>query len=302
LSKFSFGVQTMRFIIKSVLIGVAALTVVLFEGRSGYSLKLPPTQEIAKLSFEEPVRVGGPVWARVEPPNNYHQTFQYPVGLKPDDLGCHEFEVRRNGVLLPRIVVRNSIRPSGGLICGVISIPGRPMKHPGRMPLHLQYRFETPGIYEVRYTRKESQLGPGRDKTLFRSDWTRMEVLPAATAPIASPPQDPVEILSDFLPNLLGFPDGERLSVVLDYLYHPEQTVRRYAANGLGYWPDSVEGEERAHVETQIVKDLDVAEFLADLDDLTDLLASDKEIDPEFLRQRATKNQLNPCQFFDVYS
>ena len=225
----------MRFIIKSVLIGVAALAVVLCEGRSGYSLKLPTTQEIAKLSFEEPVRVGGPVWARVEPPNNYHQTFQYPVGLEPDDLGCHEFEVRRNGVLLPRIVVRNSIRPSGGLNCGVIGIP---VKHPGRMPLHLQYRFETPGIYEVRYTRKESQLGPGRDKTLFRSDWTRMEVLPAATAPIASPPQDPVEILSDFLPNLLGFPDGERLSVVLDYLYHPDQTVRRYAANALGYWPE----------------------------------------------------------------
>jgi len=226
----------MRFIIKSVLIGVAATAVVLCEGRSGYSLKLPPGQEIAKLSFEEPVRVGGPVWARVEPPNNYRQTFQYPVGVEPDNLGCHEFEVRRNGVLLPRIVVRNSIRPAlGGLICGVMGIP---VKHPGRMPLHLQYRFETPGIYEVRYTRKDSPLGPGQYKTLFRSDWTRMEILPAATAPIASPPQDPVEILSDYLPNLLGFPDGERLSVVLDYLYHPEQTVRRYAANALGYWPE----------------------------------------------------------------
>jgi len=64
----------------------------------------------------------------------------------------------------------------------------------------------------------------------------------------------------------------------------------------------SVEGEERTHVETQIVKDLDVAALLADLDDLTDLLASDEDIDPELLRQRANKNQLNPCQYFDVYS
>jgi uncharacterized protein YjaG (DUF416 family) len=64
----------------------------------------------------------------------------------------------------------------------------------------------------------------------------------------------------------------------------------------------SVEGEERTHVETQIVKDLDVAAFLADLDDLTDLLASDKEIDPELLRRRANNNQLNPRQYFDVYS
>jgi uncharacterized protein YjaG (DUF416 family) len=64
----------------------------------------------------------------------------------------------------------------------------------------------------------------------------------------------------------------------------------------------SVEGEERAHVEAKIFKDLEVTAFLADLDDLTDLLASDKEIDPELLRRRANKNQLNPCQYFDVYS
>jgi uncharacterized protein YjaG (DUF416 family) len=64
----------------------------------------------------------------------------------------------------------------------------------------------------------------------------------------------------------------------------------------------SVEGEERTHVEKQIVKNLDVAAFLADLDDLADLLASDEEIDPELLRRRANKNQLNPRQYFDVYS
>ncbi len=223
---------------KSVLIGVAALAIVFCEGSSGFSLKLPPGQEIAKLSFEEPVRIGGPVWAHVELPKNSYGMVQYPVGVEPDNLGCHEFEVRRNGVLLPRIIVRHSINLPGGLSCGVIGIPGRPMKHLGRLPLHLQYRFETPGVYEVRYMRKADEFGPRRDQTLFRSAWTRVEVQPAAPAPIGSPPQDPVEILGDFLPSLLGFSDGERLSVVLDYLYHPEETVRRYAANGLGYWPD----------------------------------------------------------------
>ena len=64
----------------------------------------------------------------------------------------------------------------------------------------------------------------------------------------------------------------------------------------------SVEGEERPHVEAKIFKDLDVAAFLADLDDLTDLLACDEEIDPELLRRRANKNRLNPRQYFDVYS
>lgn len=228
----------MRFVIKAILIGVAALGVLLYGGRSGHSLKLQQGQEIAKLSFEEPVRVGGPVWARVEAPNNPYALVQYPVGVEPDDLGCHEFEVRRDGVLLPRIVVRYSSRASAGISCGAIGIPGRPMKHLGRLPLHLQYRFETPGIYEVRYSRKADQYGPRSDETLFRSAWTRVEVQPAAPAPIDSPPQDPVEILSDFLPSLLGVPDGERLSIVLDYLYHPEEIVRRYAANGLCYWLD----------------------------------------------------------------
>ncbi len=209
-----------------------------YEGRSISPVKSLSGQEIAKLSFEEPVRVGGPAWAHVELPNNSYGMVQYPVSVEPDNLGCHEFEVRRNGVLLPRIVVRHSIRMAGGLSCGAIGIPGRQMKHPGRLPLHLLYKFETPGVYEVRYARKRDQFKPRRDETLFRSAWTRIEVQPAAPASIGSPPQDPVEILSDFLPSLLGFPDSERLSVVLDYLYHSEETVRRYAANGLGYWPD----------------------------------------------------------------
>src|SRR6266508_2877002 len=168
-----------------------------YEGHSGYPLKSPPVQGTAGLTFGEPVRVGGPIWAHVEPPNNFHGMVQYPIGVEPDNLGCHEFEVRRNGVLLPRIVVRYSIRVTGGLSCGVIGIPGRPMKHPGRLPLHLQYRFETPGVYEVCYARKADQFGPRSAEILFRSAWTRVEVQPAAPAPIGSPPQDPVEILSD---------------------------------------------------------------------------------------------------------
>jgi len=265
----------MRYVIKSVLIGVASLAVVLYGGRSGYSLNLQQGQEIAKLSFEEPVRVGGPVWAHVELPNNSQSMVQYPVGVEPDNLGCHEFEVRRNGVLLPRIVVRYSIRVSGGLSCGAIGIPGRPMKHPGRLPLHLQYRFETPGIYEVRYTRKADEFGPRRDETLFRSAWTPVEVQPAAPAPIASPPQDPVEILSDFLPSILGFPDGERLSVVLDYLYHPEETVRRYAANGLGYWPDGeVQRRLSALVRTRGPSDMFVDQTLSTAPELAEAMFS----------------------------
>jgi hypothetical protein len=280
----------MRYVIKSVLIGVASLTVVLYGGRSGYSLNLQQGQEIAKLSFEEPVRVGGPVWAHVELPNNSQSMVQYPVGVEPDNLGCHEFEVRRNGVLLPRIVVRNSIRVSGGLNCGAIGIPGRPMKHLGRLPLHLQYRFETPGIYEVRYTRKVDQFGTRRDEALFRSDWTPVEVKPAASATIASPTQDPVEILSDFLPGILGFPDGERLSVVLDYLYHPEETVRQYAANGIGYWPDDeIRRRLSALVRTRGPSDVFVDRIMTSAPELAEAMFSHlRSDDPVIVRGAVT--------------
>jgi hypothetical protein len=198
---------------------------------------------MATLSFEDPLRVGGPIWVHVESPKGAQAFVQYPVGVEPDNLGCHEFEVRRNGELLPRIALRRSSGMAKGLSCGNIGIPGHPMKHPGRLPLHLQYRFETPGIYEVRYTRKADQFGPRSADVLFRSAWTRMEVGPAAAPTnIGALPQDPADALSDFLPGILGTDwgllDRERLSAVLEYLYHSEETVRQYAAFGLDYWPD----------------------------------------------------------------
>ena len=149
------------------------------------------------------------------------------------------------------------------------------MKHLGRLPLHLQYRFETPGVYEVRYTRKADEFGPRRDETLFRSAWTQVEVLPALPATLASPPQDPVEILSDFLPAILGFPDGERLSIVLDYLYHPEETVRRYAANSLGYWPDDeIQRRLSALVRTRGPSDVFVDQTLSTAPELAEAMFS----------------------------
>ncbi len=56
-------------------------------------------------------------------PNNAYGTVQYPVGVEPDDLGCHEFEVRQNGVLLPRIVVRYSVRAPGALAAASSAYP-----------------------------------------------------------------------------------------------------------------------------------------------------------------------------------
>ena|GEM_PF-780901 len=263
---------------------------VIYQGRSSSPVKLSLGLEIAALSFKEPVRVGSPVWVYIELPLNWQGTVQYPVGLVPGDLGCHEFEVRRNGVLLPRFIPRLTDGPGGGLSCGNIGIPGHPMKHPGRLPLHLQYRFETPGDYEVRYTRKVEQFGPRSAEVLFRSAWTRLEVQPAVPIQIGTLPQDTAEILSDFLPGILGFTDSARLAVVLEYLSHPEEIVRQYAAYGLGYWPsDEVQRQLNALVQARGPRDVVMDRTLSAAPELAEaMLTSLRSSDPLLVRGAIT--------------
>jgi hypothetical protein len=50
----------------------------------------------------------------------------------------------------------------------------------------------------------------------------------------------PTELLTDILPSLLGVPDDVSFEILSGYLYHPEATVRRYAMDGLSYWPEGV--------------------------------------------------------------
>ena len=51
-------------------------------------------------------------------------------------------------------------------------------------------------------------------------------------------PSDPVEVLSDWLPNQLAAPTPAALNAVVDCLYHREQTVRYFAAQSVRYWPE----------------------------------------------------------------
>lgn len=72
----------------------------------------------------------------------------------------------------------------------------------------------------------------------MQSEWTPIQILPSTPRTIGAHPQNPAEILSDFLPNLLALRNDEALKVFLEYLYHPSDLVRRYAGLALYYWPD----------------------------------------------------------------
>jgi hypothetical protein len=196
----------------------------------------------AALSLEQPAYVNGPVWIHIQAlrPAGYIDV-QYPVGIAPGDFGCHDVQVRRGGTMLPRIPQSPSIGGSSqGLMCGSIGLPGHEIGHQNRLPLHLWYRFDKPGAYEVKYTGWRAMAGPpsAPPQVSAETAWTRIEIQPAQSWKPGPPPQDPAEAISDYLPGILGFPDDAHLRLVIDYLYHPNETVRRYASLGLDYWPE----------------------------------------------------------------
>jgi hypothetical protein len=227
---------------------------VVFQGRSSTGVPLEVGTDRPKLSLEGVARVGGPVWIRVELPYGLGAV-AYPGGQPPLDFGCNQFEVRRNGTPLTRasLVMRRGgiVGPGNG--CGNdLAYPGSPRPHSGRLPLHLQYRFDEAGVYEVRYERLNNIFGR---EIRTQSDWTKIEILTARPPLPRVAPQDPSEILSDYLPSILGFPNAEilsdylpsilgfpnaaTLSVVVEYLYHPDETVRRYASAALDWWSEA---------------------------------------------------------------
>jgi hypothetical protein len=234
----------------SPLTGEAELKVVYHERAA--TAKLRVGLETTSLSVEGEARVGAPIWIQIEAPFGWGSMVQYPVRIRPDDFGCNELEVRRNGVPLPRIHLRP---PAGGIAngnpCGNIGIEGHAIPHTGRLPLHLQYRIAEPGVYEVRYTRRRMDYGVQPSTVLLRSEWTPIRVLPRASSPPAPrpAPEDPAELLSDYLPGVLGFSDRAGLDAVVACLYHANQTVRQFAAGALAYWP---EDEANARVDREL--------------------------------------------------
>jgi hypothetical protein len=223
---------------EAAMAGSAPLRVV-YQGRSSAAVEMRLGIEPATLSLDQPAHVGGPVWIHIQPSSSPpYGDLQYPVGINPADFGCNDVEVRRNGTLLPRIPMRPAAYARMGLMCGNIGIAGHEIQHKNRLPLHLQYRFDQPGVYEVRYTRLEPSPGARGTAPVFQTAWTRIEIQPAQPTAPGAPPTDPAEAISDYLPGILGFPDAAHLALLTEYLYHPDETVRHYTSQGLAYWPD----------------------------------------------------------------
>ncbi len=204
----------------------------------------PPFLEIFQ---DEPAFTGMPVWLYLHSLGK--PAYEYP----PSRFGCVIVEVRRDGEPFPRMPLsQDLVNLSRGIydfdcIMGFAMPPS--VKVAGMHPLHLEYRFDEPGTYEVRVQLAKEYPGfPGRGppRILQESAWTLIEILPAAPNQRAEWLQtmsakmnlEPGDLLSDYLPSLLGVPDAETLPLVSRFLHHPDSLIRRYAASGLHYWPE----------------------------------------------------------------
>jgi hypothetical protein len=223
---------------------------VVYMGQSSPPVTLAAGFEKTTVSLEQPAYTDMPVWLKANLPLD-SGTIQYPYVLGPAGFGCNEVEVRRDGKLLAVQPGSNWMRYGmafSGNICGSYSA-ALPSKYIGRLPLHLLYRFDAPGTYEVRLTVWGSPAGFGPQGDFrARSEWTLIEVLPSKPkqraewleALRARAPADAAEVLTDTLPSLLGAPDDASFDILAGYLYHPDLSVRRCAMNGLSYWPEDL--------------------------------------------------------------
>ena len=228
--------------------------VVTREGRAGTPMAVRFGPYSATIKHTGEAYVDMPVWIEIDLPDSLAHSLRYPVTAYPADFGGHSFEVRRNGILLrpnaPRQsfpIVAVGLGSTGTIGRGsLLGLPHEP-RNPRRLPLHLAYRFDTPGLYEVRYLGYDHRY-PMEKNVLARSAWIPIQVRPFSTARRqawldsmrSTPPADPVEWLSDYLPSVLAVPDTAVLPFLKSALYHPDSLVRTYALNSLALFDDAL--------------------------------------------------------------
>jgi len=185
---------------------------VVVDGVSSAPAFLPAGFENTTVALAEPAFANGPVWLKATLPLEFGHSTAWPAILGPAGFGCNEVEVRRDGKLLPLLPGSDWHRYGVGYSGNICGGSGRDP----RLPLHLLYRFDTPGTYEVRYTLRDMPFGsqPG-GKIRAQSVWTSIVIGPPD--PAAKPAQ----------------PDDAAL-------YDPDPNTRRLAMNLLNYEPEDI--------------------------------------------------------------
>jgi hypothetical protein len=183
------------------------------------------------------VYVHMPVWIEADQP---WTDIRYPYSIFPLNFGGARFEVLYHGE--PFAPLRTTIGNGGST--------SAPQDSPsGRLPLHLIYRFDQPGMYSVRYTGLSYQY-PGAIEIATQSDWTDIVVEPysdaergawLASEAVKARSASPGELVGEIIPSLLAWPDDQALSVLLTLVDNPDGLVRQFARMSLDLFDEAVQ-------------------------------------------------------------
>ncbi|MGC1499365.1 MAG: hypothetical protein WA800_05160 [Terriglobales bacterium] len=183
----------------------------------------------------DPAYVGIPIWMQVISPTGYK--IHYPSSTTPNDFYCNEVEVKQDGHLLrPLIGLPAEVR--GGPACGWLGIAGIAES---KLPIHLEYLLTEPGMYMVRFTRREYRQARQGREIAEQSGWTplHLQVAPPGmierwlTNQLSDLPAIPGRLLGDTLPSLLASRDRRVLQLMIESSYDADPAVAAYAANSL---------------------------------------------------------------------
>jgi hypothetical protein len=100
---------------------------------------------------------------------------RYPYGEDPGNFGPNKLEVKYRGRLIEQESQEASPSVGTGPLDGSIAPASSPKN---RLPLHLRYALQKPGIYSVRWTEVGHNFQNGRmaEEVVAQSDWLEFEV------------------------------------------------------------------------------------------------------------------------------
>ncbi|MHB9109139.1 MAG: hypothetical protein ACYDCO_18960 [Armatimonadota bacterium] len=202
-----------------------------------------------ELSFKGTACQGMPIWAYLQFPKTYQAPLgdlRYPFSTTPWNFqGYDAFQVMYNGRPVAARAIPNSHISSRWYDSR--DIPNTFIT--GRVPLHLLFRFDNPGRYQVRFARITDERMPRwSDAPEPVSEWVTLEVKPISEGDrqawqqqlLQDPTQDAGKLVGDILPSLLAQPDETVLPLFLRCLSHENQFVRDYVMASLAYFPDDL--------------------------------------------------------------
>lgn len=139
-----------------------------------------PREQLTKpftITVDQPAYAGLPVWVHKAPGPEF---VRYPFYTSVEYFGCNRLELMRDGKLVRRWQIRSDLTSYIGIACGSAAPPQSPED---RLPLHLWYPLQDPGVYRVRWIYEQPTLKNGSEQTISTSSaWTTFTVLQSTPA------------------------------------------------------------------------------------------------------------------------